>query len=110
MNLEELSKLIREQKEEMGMLNEVSIFKNKHPMKALYIFGPAGAGKSFLSKNIGVPSDFVNLNTDESVEEDFVKLVFIRCNRQKLNYELDRKNSPQSKVDAKAKYSRRSLE
>ena len=74
MNLEELSKLIREQKEEMGLLNEVSIFKNKHPMKALYIFGPAGAGKSFLSDNIGVPSDFANLNTDESVEEDFVKL------------------------------------
>jgi len=74
MNLEELSKLIREQKEEMGLLNEVSIFKNKHPMKALYIFGPAGAGKSFLSDNIGVPSDFVNLNTDESVEEDFKKL------------------------------------
>ena len=60
MNLEELSKLIREQKEEMNMLNEVSIFKNKHPLKALYIFGPAGAGKSFLSENIGVPSDFVN--------------------------------------------------
>jgi len=74
MNLEELYKLIREQKEEMGLLNEVSIFKNKHPMKALYIFGPAGAGKSFLSDNIGVPSDFVNLNTDESVEEDFKKL------------------------------------
>ena len=74
MNLEELSKLIREQKEEMGLLNEVSIFKNKHPMKALYIFGPAGAGKSFLSDNIGVPSDFVNLNTDERVEKDFVKL------------------------------------
>lgn len=74
MNLEELSKLIREQKEEMNMLNEVSIFKNKHPMKALYIFGPAGAGKSFLSDNIGVPSDFVNLNTDEKVEEDFKKL------------------------------------
>jgi adenylate kinase family enzyme len=74
MNLEELSILIREQKEEMGMLKEVSILKNKHPMKALYIFGPAGAGKSFLSKNIGVPSDFVNLNTDERVEEDFRKL------------------------------------
>ena len=73
MNKEELVKLIREQKEEMNILKEVSIFKNKHPMKALYIFGPAGAGKSFLSDNIGVPSDFVNLNTDERVEEDFVK-------------------------------------
>ena len=74
MNLDELSKLIREQKEEMDLLKEVSIFKNKHPLKALYIFGPAGAGKSFLSENIGVPSDFVNLNTDEGVERDFKKL------------------------------------
>ncbi len=74
MNLDELSKLIREQKEEMDLLKEVSIFKNKHPLKALYIFGPAGAGKSFLSDNIGVPSDFVNLNTDEGVERDFKKL------------------------------------
>ena len=74
MNLDELSKLIREQKEEMDLLKEVSIFKNKHPLKALYIFGPAGAGKSFLSDNIGVPPDFVNLNTDEGVERDFKKL------------------------------------
>ena len=74
MNLEELSKLIREQKEEMGLLNEVSIFKNKHPLKALYIFGPAGAGKSFMSDMIVVPPDFVNLNTDEGVERDFKKL------------------------------------
>lgn len=74
MNLDELSKLIREQKEEMDLLKEVSIFKNRHPLKALYIFGPAGAGKSFLSGRIGVPSDFVNLNTDEGVERDFKKL------------------------------------
>ena len=74
MNLEELSKLIREQKEEMDLLNEVSIFKNKHPLKALYIFGPAGAGKSFMSDMIVIPPDFVNLNTDEGVERDFKKL------------------------------------
>ena len=74
MNLDELSKLIREQKEEMDLLKEVSIFKNKHPLKALYIFGPAGAGKSFMSDMIVVPPDFVNLNTDEGVERDFKKL------------------------------------
>ena len=74
MNLEELSKLIREQKEEMDLLKEVSIFKNKHPLKALYIFGPAGAGKSFMSDMIVVPPDFVSLNTDEGVERDFKKL------------------------------------
>ena len=74
MNKRELAQLIREQIEEMSLLNEISIFKNKHPLKALYIFGPAGAGKSFLSDNIGVPSDFVNLNTDERVERDFKKL------------------------------------
>ena len=74
MNLDELSKLIREQKEEMDLLKEVSIFKNKHPLKALYIFGPAGAGKSFMSDMIVVPPDFVSLNTDEGVERDFKKL------------------------------------
>ena len=74
MDLKELSKLIREQKEEMDLLKEVSIFKNKHPLKALYIFGPAGAGKSFMSDMIVVPPDFVSLNTDEGVERDFKKL------------------------------------
>ena len=53
------------------LLDEKSILKNKHPFKALYIFGPAGAGKSFLSKQIGVPGDFVVSNPDERIEEVF---------------------------------------
>jgi hypothetical protein len=53
------------------LLDEKSILKNKHPFKALYIFGPAGAGKSFLSKQIGVPTDFVVSNPDERIESVF---------------------------------------
>ena len=53
------------------LLDEKSILKNKHPFKALYIFGPAGAGKSFLSGQIGVPSDFVVSNPDERIEQVF---------------------------------------
>ena len=53
------------------LLDEKSILKNKHPFKALYIFGPAGAGKSFLSKQIGVPGDFVVSNPDERIESVF---------------------------------------
>lgn len=52
-------------------LDEVSILKNKNPFKALYILGPAGAGKSFVSKNIGVPKDFKVSNPDERIEEVF---------------------------------------
>ena len=34
-------------------LKEASILKNKYPFKAIFVLGPAGAGKSFLSKQIG---------------------------------------------------------
>jgi len=53
------------------MLAEKSILKNKHPFKAIFIFGPAGAGKSFLSKQIGIPKDFVVSNPDERIEDVF---------------------------------------
>ena len=53
-------------------LDEASILKNKHPFKAIYIFGPAGAGKSYISGNLlGIPKDFVVSNPDERIEEVF---------------------------------------
>ena len=57
--------------EEPEQLDEKSILKNKYPFKAIFIFGPAGAGKSFLSKQIGIPKDFVVSNPDEHIESVF---------------------------------------
>lgn len=57
--------------EEPEQLDEKSILKNKYPFKAIFIFGPAGAGKSFLSKQIGIPKDFVVSNPDERIESVF---------------------------------------
>lgn len=81
MNLkyETLKKLVREALEERYSslleepepLDEKSINKNKFPFKAIFIFGPAGAGKSFLSKQIGIPKDFVVSNPDERIESVF---------------------------------------
>ena len=53
------------------VLAEKSILKNKYPFKAIYIFGPAGAGKSFLSKQLGIPKDFYVSNPDERIEDVF---------------------------------------
>ena len=54
------------------MLDEKSILKNKYPFKAIYIFGPAGSGKSYISSNLlGIPKDFVVSNPDERIEEVF---------------------------------------
>jgi len=58
--------------EEPEVLDEVSILKNKHPFKALYIFGPAGAGKTHIkNKVLGVPKDFQTSNPDERIESVF---------------------------------------
>ena len=38
--------------EDPEMLSEASIFKNKFPFKALFMFGPAGAGKGYILDNI----------------------------------------------------------
>lgn len=52
-------------------LEEASIRKNPHPFKAIFIFGPAGAGKSFLSKQLGIPKEFKVSNPDERIESVF---------------------------------------
>ena len=58
--------------EQPELLDEKSILKNKHPFKALFVFGPAGAGKSYLVKNVlNVPNDFKVSNPDERIEEVF---------------------------------------
>tara|TARA_A200000159_G_scaffold160107_1_gene179700 strand:- start:1108 stop:2310 length:1203 start_codon:yes stop_codon:yes gene_type:complete len=79
LNVGLLKKMIKEELEldrapileEPEQLDEKSILKNKYPFKAMFIFGPAGAGKSFLSKQIGIPKDFVVSNPDERIESVF---------------------------------------
>ena len=79
LNVDLLKKMIKEELghtkapliEEPEQLDEKSILKNKYPFKAIFIFGPAGAGKSFLSKQIGIPKDFVVSNPDERIESVF---------------------------------------
>jgi len=54
------------------LLDEASILKNKHPFKAMFMFGPAGSGKSYLMKNVfKMPKDFATRNPDEQIEAQF---------------------------------------
>jgi len=49
-----------------------NIMDNPHPFKAIYVFGPAGAGKSYISKAIAnIPNSFRVLNNDEIIEDVF---------------------------------------
>lgn len=56
---------------EEEVLQERSIMKEKFPFKAIYIVGPAGAGKSYLGSKVGIPGDFITSNTDVRVENVF---------------------------------------
>ena len=61
---------------EQHLLQEVSIAKQKHPFKAILMTGPAGAGKTFVSKNLlGIPAYVrkFNLNPDDIIEYLFPK-------------------------------------
>ena len=70
MNREQLKLLVEEVGKEM--LDEVSILKNKNPFKAMYVLGPAGAGKTHIVNNfLGLPSNFKNINSDDAVESVF---------------------------------------
>jgi len=85
LNLKNLRNLIKEAVEEQKKtmllespqildeedLDEASIRKNPHPFKSIFIFGPAGAGKSFLSKQLGIPKEFKVSNPDERIESVF---------------------------------------
>jgi len=59
--------------ESPSLISEISIRDNPYPFKAIYILGPAGAGKSYVSKNmLGIPmKQFFNTNSDEIVEDVF---------------------------------------
>ncbi len=79
-NLKNLKSLIKEavdeQKktmllEEPQPLEEIALRSNPHPFKAIFIFGPAGAGKSFISGKLGIPEEFVVSNPDEDIEAQF---------------------------------------
>ena len=87
LSLESLRSLVKEvyQKESTSTLLEAprvlteqvrideAINKLKHPFKAIFILGPAGAGKTFFSKQIGVPKEFETSNPDEKIEKEFGK-------------------------------------
>ena len=53
------------------LIQEKSIMKEQHPFKAMFIVGPAGAGKGYIQRQVGVPKDFFTVNTDERVENVF---------------------------------------
>ena len=57
--------------EEPQPLEEIALRQNPHPFKAIFIFGPAGAGKSFISGKLGIPEEFVVSNPDEDIEAQF---------------------------------------
>lgn len=95
LNIGELKKLISEAQreiqggfllEEPVDLEEVGVKKNKYYMKAVYLFGPAGAGKGFISKSfLGIPvkertssgiepgteKGFNKINPDDFIEDIF---------------------------------------
>ena len=52
-------------------LDEASIKKNKYPFKAIFVLGPAGAGKTFISMQVGIPKEFVVSNPDQRIESVF---------------------------------------
>ena len=60
----------------LELVAEVSILKNKHPFKALYVFGPAGSGKSYtVQKQMGLDTTskagFFTSNPDIEIEAVF---------------------------------------
>jgi len=76
-NLKNLIKeAVEEQKktmllEEPQPLEEIALRKNENPFKAIFIFGPAGAGKTFISDQLGIPEQFITSNPDEDIEAQF---------------------------------------
>lgn len=89
--LEELRKLVRSEMEAAerlrpsfllespDLLDEIGARKNKYAMKAVYLFGPAGAGKGFISNDfLGIPTKekghangFHTYNPDNFIEDIF---------------------------------------
>jgi len=72
------------------VLSERSVMKEKYPYKAIYVVGPAGAGKGYLGGRIGIPSDFITANTDERVENVFKAFDIPLAFSQEEGSDLDR--------------------
>ena len=76
LTIKDIKGLIKEELERVNPLLEEPLHEaikgNKYPFKAIFVFGPAGAGKSYLSDEIiGVPSEFRVSNPDISIERQF---------------------------------------
>jgi hypothetical protein len=71
MNISEIKRLILEAKIQEEL--QRGIKQVRHPFKAFFIFGPAGAGKTFIKEQLGLPDSFISVNTDEAVEQVFPK-------------------------------------
>ena len=71
MNIKDLRKLIQEIKLQEAL--ESGIKQVKHPFKAVFIFGPAGAGKTTTKEFLGLPDEFVPLTADDAIEKVFPK-------------------------------------
>jgi len=94
--------LIKEAKREsyvlldFPLLQEASILKEKYPFKAIFIFGPAGAGKTFLKNFIGLPTEFVDVSADERLEDIFKRFGI------SLKFAYDLPNTPENQRLEKA--------
>ena len=71
MNMQRLMENWRLYENEEQLIEAKSIMKEKYPFKAIFVVGPAGAGKSYLGGQIGIPGDFITSNTDMRVENVF---------------------------------------
>jgi len=71
MQINELRKLIQEVKIREALQRGITQVQN--PFKVVFIFGPAGAGKTFIKDVLGLPDNFIVINTDELVEDVFPK-------------------------------------
>ena len=69
MQISELRKLIQEVKIREALQRGIEQVQN--PFKVVFIFGPAGAGKTFIKDILGLPNNFIVINTDELVEDVF---------------------------------------
>ena len=71
MDINEIKRLILEVKIQEALAKGVK--EVEHPFKAVFIFGPAGAGKTTTKEFLGLPDEFVPLTADDAIEKVFPK-------------------------------------
>lgn len=71
MNINDLRKLIQEVRLQEALQSGVK--QVEHPFKAVFIFGPAGAGKTTTKEFLGLPDEFIALTADDAIEKVFPK-------------------------------------